>query len=190
MANRFLTPFTGGRRSMERMPGFMPFVDLQRQMNRLFDDVFGDTQAGTEGSGEGTQTRWMTPRIDVCEQGNDIRLTAEVPGVAPNEVEVTVEDDMLIIRGEKRAESEQERGNYHVSERSYGRFQRIVQLPFSPDPDQIRANFDNGVLTVTVPRTEQARERSRRIEVQTGSSSAGSIEQKQGEQVQDDPTKH
>lgn len=184
MANRFLTPYSGSRGSMERLPGFMPFVDLQRQMNRLFDDVFGET-AGTEGSTEGTQARWMTPRIDVSEQENEIRLTAEIPGVSPNEVDVTVEEDMLIVRGEKKAESERDRGNYHVSERSYGRFQRMVQLPFSPDPDQIRASFDNGVLTVTVPRTEQARERARRIEVQT---SGGS--QQQPSAATDEQTQH
>jgi HSP20 family protein len=189
MANRFLTPFSGGGRSMERVPGFLPFVDLQRQMNRLFDDVFGGQAGATEGSSEGTQTRWMTPRIDITERGNEICLTAEVPGVAPQDVEVTVEDDMLILRGEKKAESEQDRGNYHVSERAYGRFQRMVQLPFSPDPDQIRANFDNGVLTVTVPRTDQARERSRRIEVQSSSSSPSGSEQQGGATIEDS-TKH
>lgn len=150
------------------MPGgFTPFGDLQREMNRLFDDVFGRSSGDLLSPSAG-QGMWMTPRIDVSEKDNELRICADVPGVPADQVDVIVEDDVLTIRGEKKAETEESRGNYHVSERSYGRFQRSIQLPFSPDPDQIHAGFDNGVLTVTVPRSEQSRERGRRIEVQSG----------------------
>lgn len=168
MANRFLTPFTGGR-SLTRGGGFSPFMDFQREMNRLFDDVFG-REMGT-GSAAGTMpTMWMTPQIDVSEADNELRVCADIPGVSQDEVDVTVEGDALTIRGEKKAETEQDRGNYHVSERAFGRFQRSIQLPFTPDPEQVRASFDRGVLTVTIPKTDQAKERGRRIEVQSGSS--------------------
>jgi HSP20 family protein len=166
MANRSITPYTGGRSLMPG--GFTPFSDLQREMNRLFDDVFGRSSGELMPTGTG-QGMWMTPRIDVSEKDNELRICADVPGVPADQVDVMVEDDILTIRGEKKAEAEESRGNYHVSERSYGRFQRSIQLPFSPDPDQIHASFDNGVLTVTVPRSDQARERGRRIEVQSGS---------------------
>jgi HSP20 family protein len=179
MANRFLSPFTGGR-SLARGGGFSPFMDFQREMNRLFDDVFG-REMGAGSSLGGSASMWMTPQIDVTEGDNELRICADIPGVPQEDVDVTVEGDMLTLRGEKKSETEQERGSYHVSERSFGRFQRSIQLPFTPDPEQVRASFDKGVLTVTVPKTGQQTERGRRIEVQSGSSS---------EPAADDPTKH
>lgn len=171
MANRFLTPFTGGR-SLTRGGGggFTPFVDLQREMNRLFDDVFGRETGGALPSTGMEPSMWMTPQIDVSETDTELRVSVDIPGVTQEDVDVTVEGDILSIRGEKRAETEEERGNYHVSERSFGRFQRSIQLPFAPDHDQVRAHFDRGVLAITIPKTEQAQQRGRRIEVKSGSS--------------------
>jgi len=167
MANRFLTPFTGGRSLVRGGGGVTPFMDLQREMNRLFDDVFG-RGSGVMPSTDMGQTMWMTPQLDVTEVDNELRVSAEIPGVSQEDVDVTVEGDILTLRGEKRAETEEDRGNYHVSERSFGRFQRSIQLPFTPEPDQVRANFDRGVLMITIPKADQAQQRGRRIEVQSG----------------------
>jgi HSP20 family protein len=166
MVNRFLAPF-GGRRSMAGPGALSPLFDLQREMNRMFDDVFGGSAPA-----EPRERAWVTPRIDVCETESEIRVSAEIPGVAQSDVDVSIEDDMLSISGEKKEERERERAYYHVSERSFGRFQRRIQLPFSPDPEQVRASFDSGLLTITIPRTDQVRERRRRIDIQSGSGSA------------------
>ena len=105
--------------------------------------------------------------MDVSETENEIRVRAELPGVTEKDVEVTLDDDVLTIRGEKRLEQKDEKENYHFVERSFGTFQRSLRLPFPVDPGQVRASLENGVLTVTLPKTAQ-QERARRIQVQGG----------------------
>lgn len=165
MAQRHLSPYS--RRGLaDRVAGFAPFSDLQREVNRLFDDMFGGSYRGLDmRAGE---SRWLTPRIDMSESDKELRVCVEVPGVAKDDVEVVVDDDMLTIKGEKRSSSERERDNFHVSERSFGQFRRVVQLPFQPDPEKVQAHFENGVLTVTMQRQDRAAERARRIEIQAG----------------------
>ena len=167
MAHRQLTPYSGRRPLAERIAGFTPFMDLQREVNRLFDDMFGGPYRASEMRGR-EQGVWMTPRIDMTESDQELRVCAEVPGVAQEDVEVIVEDDMLMIRGEKKASSEQDRDNLHVSERSFGQFRRVVQLPFTPEPDKVRAHFDKGVLTVTMQRQDRGSERARHIDIEAG----------------------
>ncbi len=155
---RFLAPF-GASRAPARWGD--PFVDLQREMNRVFDDVFrgfGVAPSGEDG------TAMVAPRIDIDESDGAIQISAELPGVKMEEVEVSLDDDVLTIRGEKRCERRDERAC--VSERFYGKFQRSIQLPFSPDADQVEAKFDNGVLKVTLPKQDQA-PRTHKIQVRT-----------------------
>lgn len=162
MMSRFLVPFSSRQMSD-------PFNDLHREMNRLFDDFLGGTQAG----GTGTQGAPLAvPRLDVRESQGEIRICVELPGVQPSDVDLRVERNILTISGEKKNEAEQEQQDYHVMERSFGRFQRSVQLPFEPDPDQVRAAFEHGVLTVRVPKQPQ-HEKSRRIEIQGGAATGG-----------------
>jgi HSP20 family protein len=139
-----------------------PFLSLHREMNRLFDDFLGGSTAGAQ-----QQSMMMAPRLDVKERGNELCVAAELPGVEPGEVDVRLEGSLLTIRGEKKAETEQEKEDYHVMERSYGRFQRSLQLPFEPDAGQVRADFKHGVLTIHIPKQPQ-QERSRRIEISAG----------------------
>jgi len=80
-------------------------------------------------------------------------------------VELSLQDDLLGIKGEKKAESEREEKGVHISERSYGSFQRVLTLPFAPDPDKVEAKFEKGVLTVTAPRPAEAKPAQRRIEI-------------------------
>jgi HSP20 family protein len=154
--SRFLAPF-GASRTPARWGD--PFVDLQREVNRVFDDVFrgfGMAPSGEDGS------VMAAPRIDIDETDQAIEISAELPGVKQEEVEVSLDDDVLTIRGEKRCERKDER--VCVSERFYGTFQRAVQLPFAPNPDQVQAQFDNGVLKITLPKQEQA-QKTRKIHV-------------------------
>ena len=106
--------------------------------------------------------------MNVSEAENEIRITAELPGVSQDDVEIAVDDDVLTIRAEKRLEKKDEKERFHFVERTYGTFQRSLRLPFPVDPEQVRANFENGVLTVTLPKTK-AQDRSRRIQIQGGS---------------------
>jgi HSP20 family protein len=145
-----------------------PVFAIQREMNRLFDDVFRGfgvpAPANLGGAGLGNL---MMPQMDVRETENEIRIAVEMPGVAPDEVEIQLDDDVLTIRGEKKIERKDERENAHFTERAYGTFQRILRLPVKVDPNQVQANFDNGVLTVTLPKPK-GQEASRRISVQSG----------------------
>lgn len=135
---------------------------------RLFDDVFRGFSlpalAGATGTGLGGL---MMPQMDVRETENALRIAIEMPGVSPDDVDIQLDDDLLTIRGEKKLERRDDRENTHFTERTYGTFQRILRLPFKVDPTQVQARFDNGVLTVTLPKPK-GREASRRISVQSG----------------------
>lgn len=137
-----------------------PLLSLHREMNRLFDDVFRGFGAPSFG-GLGRGFDW--PNIELGETDQDIRVTAELPGLDEKDVELTVEDGVLTLRGEKRSEvDDQDRG---YSERSYGRFERRIGLPRGIEKDKVSATFRNGVLTVTLPKSAAANENVRRIPV-------------------------
>ena len=108
---------------------------------------------------------FVNASMNVSETDKEIRITAELPGVTEQDIDISLDDDVLTIRGEKKFERTDDKENFHFVERSYGTFQRSLRLPFPIDPEQVQANFENGVLTVTVPKTGR-QERSRRIQVQ------------------------
>jgi HSP20 family protein len=156
MARNPLAPFRSG------FGGGDPFLSLHREMNRLFDDVFRGTATGpTESYGAG----FVPAHMNVSETPDELRIAAELPGVSPDEVEITLDNDVLTVRGEKRFEKKDERENFHFIERSYGTFQRSLRLPFPVDPEQVHAAYDNGVLTIELPKSK-AQERARRIQIQ------------------------
>ena len=171
MARQPMSPYRPGGLA-ERGTGADPFLSLHREMNRLFDDVlrgFGPPAATGQAGGGGN---FIPAHMDVSETENELRVRAELPGVTEKDVEVTLDDDVLTIRGEKRFERKDEKESYHFVERSYGTFQRSLRLPYAVDPEQVRASFENGVLTVTLPKTKQ-QERARRIQVQAGGTQGG-----------------
>jgi HSP20 family protein len=176
MARNPLTPFRSG----SGLPGGGdPFLSLHREMNRLFDEAFRNMPVA--GGAPGGAGQLLTAHMNVSETENEIRITAELPGVNQDDVEVTLDDDVLTIRGEKKFEQSDEKENYHVVERSYGTFQRSLRLPYPTDAEQVRASFDNGVLTVILPKTGR-QERSRRIQVQGRGSGSQSAQGAQGGQ--------
>ncbi|KMO40196.1 type III effector protein [Methylobacterium variabile] len=147
-----------------------PVLSLYGEMNRLFDDVFrGAGLPASAGQGPGAG-RFIDANLNVSETAQEIRVTAELPGVTDKDIDVSLDDDILTIRGEKTFEERQggEKESYHIVERSYGTFQRSLRLPFTVDPDQVKASFEHGVLTVTLPKTAQ-QERVRKIQVQGSS---------------------
>jgi HSP20 family protein len=154
MASRFLVPF-GGRSSMMRGD---PLLQLHREMNRLFDDTLRGFGGGEGGQGGGT----LMPSLDVHDIDDGIEVTAELPGVAKDDIDLSLDGDMLTISGEKKNERRDERA--HVVERSYGSFRRSVQLPFAPDPGKVQADCENGVLRIRLPRGAE-QERSKKIPI-------------------------
>jgi HSP20 family protein len=131
--------------------------------DRLVDSVFG----GRAANGNGNLMR--APETDVVETEREIRVVTEMPGLKRENIEIDVENNVLTIRGEKRGErTEGEQGKWHLAERRWGTFARSFVLPRDVDAEAIQASFEDGVLTVTVPKSEKARRR--RIEVGAGTS--------------------
>ncbi|HEX7967446.1 MAG TPA: Hsp20/alpha crystallin family protein [Stellaceae bacterium] len=153
-------------------------------MGRLFDDFFSGfgvpslfTGAGTGAAAGAAALPVLTPRIDVSETDQEIRVAVELPGVDEANLDVTIDDDTLTIRGEQQAEVEDEDRDYRLRELVRGTFMRAIQLPFSPDPNQVRAVIRNGILNITIPKPAEVQQRQQRIQVQrdegTGAQAAG-----------------
>lgn len=147
-----------------------PLVSLREEIDRLFDD-FG---AGFWRSPLphrmqdllSAPARWpVSPTMEIADIEGEYRITAELPGMTPDGIEIKLTDGMITIRGEKTEENKEEKENYLLSERRYGAFHRSQTLPAGIDTDAVTANYSNGVLTVTLPKTAEARQSERSIEV-------------------------
>jgi HSP20 family protein len=136
-----------------------PFLTLHREMNRLFDEAFNTF--GNTPSLLGRMPSW--PSLEVVPSENEVRVSAELPGMEEKDIELLVDEDVLTIRGEKKAETEDKERRF--SERYYGRFERVVPLPFAVEEDKAEASFQNGVLTVTLPKSAKAQDRAKRIAI-------------------------
>lgn len=110
------------------------------------------------------ESEWA-PCIDVAETGEEIVVTAELPGIKQEEVDITIADDTLTIKGKKKEEQEVRKENYHRIERSYGSFQRSISLPTSVQADKAKASYKDGVLYVTIPKVEEAKPKQIKIDV-------------------------
>ena len=140
-----------------------PVLSLRREMDRLFDDLFRGTLPSL-GSGFGRSlSAW--PNVELSETDREIRITAEVPGMSEKDVELLLEDGILTLRGERKSETEDKDRGY--SERYYGRFERRIALPSNVDEQGAKADFKDGVLSVTLPKSAEA-ERGRRIPINDG----------------------
>ncbi len=157
MAQGHLSPFGFGSQSSD------PFLMLRHEMEQLFDNV-----VRTPSSASTVAATVVAPRMDISEDDKEIKVVAEMPGATPDKIEVTIDDDMLTIRGEREQERETSRKNYHLIERSVGVFQRSLRLPAPVDANQVQARFNNGVLTVTIPK-DGVKDRSRRVQIRSGS---------------------
>jgi HSP20 family protein len=158
MASRFLSPFSG-----RGLLGRDPFLDLHREVNRLFDDSFRNMREG--GGRTGEAGFMLTPKVDVCQTEQGWEITAELPGVDQDDIDLRLEGDVLTISGEKRDERKDDKNR--IVERSYGSFTRSLQLPFTPDAEQVTADCDRGVLTIKLPKAAE-QDKSRRISIGGG----------------------
>ncbi|MBV8120160.1 MAG: Hsp20/alpha crystallin family protein [Alphaproteobacteria bacterium] len=156
-------------------PAETPVPDLWRsfrgEMDRLFDR-FGLPSLRRMFDIEPGSRPWSTfsfsaPPIDLSEDDKAYKITAELPGLDVEHIDVSVTGDRLILKGEKRQEKEEKEKNYYFSERSYGSFQRAFELPASVDRDKVAADFSKGVLTITLPKTAEAQGQAKKIEVKS-----------------------
>ncbi|MFW6126222.1 MAG: Hsp20/alpha crystallin family protein [Chloroflexota bacterium] len=129
-----------------------PFWELD-DVARRFEDMFGRPLMRRFPLREG---EWL-PSVEMYEKDNNFVVRAELPGMKEEDVDVSVSDDLLTIRGEKKGESEVKDEDYYVCERSYGSFSRTIRLPSNADTGKVDANFEDGVLEVTVPKTAEAK---------------------------------
>ncbi len=140
-----------------------PVLSLHREMNRLFEDVFRGfgpslpLLSGASAFGGG----W--PNVEISDGEKEIKVTAEVPGLEEKDIEVLLDDGVLTLKGEKRSETEDK--DRQFSERFYGRFERRIPLGTEVKEDMVDARFRNGVLTVTLPKSEKAQSQVRRITI-------------------------
>ena len=141
-----------------------PYSSLRR-LGSLLDEAFSSRQYGTEGSA--LTSSWL-PACDIFEDKDAVRIVAEIPGVNPDDVKLSVENNMLTIRGEKRQAEEKESERVHRYERSYGRFERTFALPATVDTDRIEAHYGDGLLTVVLPKSERARPREIPVRMRPG----------------------
>jgi HSP20 family protein len=141
------------------------FYDLHSEMNRMFDEVLGGMTRGRSGRQQGVQAAEWAPSMDVLEEDGNLVIKAELPGVKQEDVDITVHDRVLTISGQRREDTETERGGYHVRERRRGAFSRSVMLPQDVNEDRIRARYEDGVLEVTVEGAAAVRE-PKRIQIE------------------------
>jgi HSP20 family protein len=129
------------------------------------DTLLADVARAASTDAGATSDLLPSPRINVENRESDLRITAELPGISENDVQITLEDDVLMIAGEKRQEREVDEGDLRVVERAFGRFRRAIQLPFAPDPEKVQARYRDGVLEIMVPKETEQRNRTRQIAV-------------------------
>ncbi len=139
-----------------RQEPFREIGGLQNEMERVFRDVLGASRSpATAGA--------FAPALDVEETSDQFTLVVELPGVSPEEVDITLEENVLTISGERTFYADRDQDGFRRVERSFGRFHRAVRLPDRVDADRVEADYRDGLLTVTVPKAEEAK--PRRIEV-------------------------
>ncbi|MDA0991421.1 MAG: Hsp20/alpha crystallin family protein [Verrucomicrobia bacterium] len=145
-----------------------PLIGLHKEVDRLFDDFMGDFRPWRSGmrlwddsDGE------LVPKVDVSETDKEVQVTADLPGIDEKDIEVTLSDGVLTIKGERKAEKEEkdEKKSFHRIERSYGLYRRSIALPNEVEEDKIKADFAKGVLTIKMPKTAKAQSRVKKISV-------------------------
>lgn len=136
------------------------FEQLQQEMEHLFDRFRGYPPVANLKFGVG-----LSPAIDVAETDDAVEITAEIPGVGADDIDASLNGDVLVIKGEKSDERSEEDKNYHMTERSYGSFRRQIPLGFTPAQDTIEGHFSDGVLRLSIAKPAEAKVANRKIEI-------------------------
>lgn len=139
-----------------------PFADLRKEMDQALESFFGKNKLLSASAGEA----FLAPSIDVVEKDDQIVLTAELPGICEDAIDIAIQNGVLSLKGEKKMEKKDDKDNYHVVERRYGSFQRSMRLPPSVDEAAVAAKFDKGVLTITMPKKPGTAPAERKIAIE------------------------
>jgi len=156
--------------AIERWDPFREAISLRDAMNSLLQESF------VRPGGMPVQAGYSAMPLDVCESENEFVVKAAMPGIKPEDVQITVQGDMLTIRGESKAEEEKKGEQWHLRERRFGSFQRSVSLATPVNSDQAQAHFEHGVLTLTLPKSEAAKPR----QIKVNGKSQGQVAHAQG----------
>jgi len=157
-----LVPWSRERRNVPvRQEEDNPFYSLQRSINQVFDNFL------FEGFGRSpfSLLTSFSPRLDVSETDKEFHITAELPGIDEKDVEISLSDNFLTLKGEKKDENQQKRKDYYRMERSYGMFERTIPIPEGIDSNKVEASFKKGLLTVTLPKTAEYQKERKRIPI-------------------------
>jgi HSP20 family protein len=157
---------------------YPPLMSLRQQVDRLFDDFLDEDWMMPSAAlsriwdlplmkprGIDMRRLMETPRTDMSESESEYELSVELPGMSEKDVEVTIKDNMITLKGEKRSERETKEKDYHIAERSYGSVRRTFSMPSDVDAGKVKASFSKGVLKLHLPKTKEARAKPRKIEV-------------------------
>ena len=143
-----------------------PFSAMRSEMDRVFDNFLGRRWLDSPNIlGGNLRADVASPTVDVRESPTEIVIEAELPGLTDNDIDVSLKDGVLMIKGEKKSEREEKKDDYHVTERSYGRFQRAFRVPNTIDEDKIEAKLDKGVLHLTLPKLPEAVKKEKKIQI-------------------------
>ncbi len=136
-------------------------MNMQREINRMFDSFFRGAPADDDAF---VASDWI-PAVDIAEHENEYLVKLELPGVSKEDVKITMQNNILTVRGEKKKEKESKSSSYHRVERSYGAFQRNFTLPSTVKADRIDASYSDGILTIVLPKAEEARPKQIEVKV-------------------------
>ena len=142
-----------------------PFTSFRREMDRLFEDFNrGWAVPTTFGTSE-----FLSPKVNIAETDKGLEVTADLPGIDQKDIEISLSDDVLTLKAEHKAEKEEkdEKKQYHLVERSFGKFMRSFELPFEADTDKVEASFDKGVLKISVPRSTAPEKQVKKITIKS-----------------------
>jgi HSP20 family protein len=145
--------------------GLPEMTMMARRINRLFDQALQDSPAWNREDSGSVTSAWLPP-VDVFEEKDAVRIVAELPGVKAEDVQISLENTVLTIRGEKKQVAEEQTERVHRYERCYGVFERSFTVPITIDAEHIKAAYEDGVLSVTLPKVERAKPRQISVEVQ------------------------
>jgi HSP20 family protein len=146
--------------TMERWEPLRNASDIQTEVNRLFDNFLGRPANASPQNG-----RAWAPLVDMCETKDDLVLTVELPGVHEKDVTVSITGDLLVIKGERRFEQEVKEQSFLHLERTYGKFERLIQLPMPVQSDKVKATYRDGVLEIRLPKVDEVKPKEIKIDI-------------------------